>query len=211
MGTVTYKKQPGIHKTRGSVPLAGTAHVYTVSELLWPTEVEEFIITKLIGTVLHVCCGRSQIGNTRLDLYEKDIDVRANMTRLPFTDCSYDSVLIDPPYNSRFQIMHDMLNEIHRIARKRIVFQHWFSPVNKDGQFKKAHVFHLSELVAIIDPATEKAEPAKILYDGGKTEDALLVKEVSDGDPFILVEKYAWQPRSYFGRMQFISIFDRGE
>lgn len=183
MSTVTYVHQPGIHKTRGSVPLAGTAHVYTVSKLLWPKEVEDFIGTKLIGKTLHVCCGHSYLGDVRLDLYERDIDVRGDMSRLPFLDKSFNTVLIDPPYNSKFQVMHDMLNEIHRLARTRIIFQHWFSPVNSNGKFKKAHVFSLTELGAI-------------------------VVEDDSSEEFNLEEKYAWMPRTYFGRMQFISVFD---
>lgn len=166
MSTVTYKNQLAIHKTRGSVPLAGNSYLYKVSKLLWPKEVEEVLENKLIGFSLHVACGRSKLGNIRLDLYEKDIDLVGDMARLPFANESFDTVLCDPPYNSRFQIMHDMLAELCRVSKQRIIFQHWFSPVDKNGYYKKNH-------------------------------------------RFILTELYNWMPKTYFGRMQIVSIFDK--
>jgi len=168
VGTVTYKNQPAIDKTNGTVPLAGTAYVYTVSKLLWPKEVEEFLKSKLLGTTLHICCGKSKLGNIKLDLYEPIIDIRADMARLPFSNMSFDTVLIDPPYNSKFQIMHDMLSELCRVSKQRIIFQHWFSPVDKYGRYKKDHNFELFGL-------------------------------------------YNWMPKTYFGRINVISIFDRKE
>lgn len=165
MSTVTYKNQPAIHQTRGAIPLAGTSHLYTVNKLLWPKEVEEYLSTKLLGYSLHVCCGKSQLGDVRVDLYAQ-ADITADAARLPFSNSEFDTVLIDPPYNSKFQWMHDMLSELPRVAAKRIIFQHWFSPVDKHGYLKKDHRFWLSELDA-------------------------------------------WMPKTYFGRMQIISIFDR--
>jgi len=166
MSSVTYNHQPGIDKTKGNIPLAGTSHIYTVTKLLWPKEIEEFLGTQLVGFTLHVCCGMSKLGDIRLDLYQPNIDIKASMDRLPFGNESFDTVLVDPPYNSKFQIMHDMLSELCRVARKRILFQHWFSPVDKLGQYKKNH-------------------------------------------KFILTGLYNWMPKTYFGRMQIVSIFDK--
>ena len=183
MSSVTYKNQPAIQKTRGSVPLSGTSHVYTVKKVLWPKEVEDYLRTMLIGNTLHICCGKSLLGDIRLDLYAKNVDVIADAARCPFSDKSFDTVLIDPPYNSRFQWMHDMLNELHRLAKKRIIFQHWFSPIDSQGRFKKANMFQLFEMVnvPVIDEKSEE---------------------------FKLVGMHNWMPRTYFGRMQVISVFD---
>ena len=166
MATISYKSQPAIHKTRGAVPPEGTSHIYKVTKLLWPQEIEAFLGNMLIGKSLHVCCGKSTIGDIRLDLYECNVDVTGDAARLPFANCSVDTVLIDPPYNGNFQWNHDMLCEIGRVAKQRFIFQHWFSPVDKLGRFKKDH-------------------------------------------SFILTDLYNWMPKSYFGRMQIISIFDR--
>ena len=168
MSTVTHTSQPGIHKTRGAVPLAGNSYVYTVSKLLWPEDVEKFIEEQIVGTSLHVCCGKSKIGDVRVDLFEADADVKCDANRLPFGTDSFDTVFIDPPYNGKFQWNHDMLSQMGRVAKSRFIFQHWFVPVDKWGFFRKDHSFALTGL-------------------------------------------YAWMPKTYFGRMQMISVFDRSD
>ena len=165
MATVTYKNQPAIHATRGTVPLAGTAHVYTVSKVLWPEQVSSFLQSLFIGPCLHVCAGKSQLGDCRLDLNEPSVHVRGDAARLPFKDASWCTVLCDPPYNGKFQWNHDLLSELSRVASKRIIFQHWFIPADSEGRWKKWHKFQLSKI-------------------------------------------HCWQPRTYFGRAQMISVFD---
>lgn len=168
MASVTYKNQPAIDKSNGSVPLAGTKHVYTVKKVLWPEEVEDFLKTLLIPRTLHVCCGKSKLGDVKLDLYEPTADIKcdAQNMREYVKDNEFDTVLADPPYNGDFQWNHNLLSELARVANKRIIFQHWFIPANSKGLYKKAqNKFHLSGL-------------------------------------------YAWQPRTYFGRVQMISVFD---
>lgn len=163
--TVTYHNQPAIHATRGTVPLAGTSHVYTAEKLLWPEAVEDLLAGLLVGRSLHVCCGKSQLGDMRLDLHEPDADIRADAANIPLPDKSFDTVLCDPPYNGEYQWNHDMLAELARLACSRIVFQHWFVPADPDGLYRKAHTFQLTQI-------------------------------------------YVWQPRTYFGRAQLISVFE---
>ena len=166
MSTVTYKNQSGIEATQGHVPLAGTSHLYTVKKVLWPEAVTEVLSGLLIPRSLHVCCGKSLLGDLRLDADPtNNPDVVADASKLPFDDESFESVLCDPPYNGKFQWNHDLLKELSRVARKRIIFQHWFIPADNEGQWKKWHKFSLSEV-------------------------------------------YVWQPRTYFGRVQVISVFD---
>jgi hypothetical protein len=143
MSSVTYKNQPAIDATKGSVPLAGTSHVYTVGKVLWPEAVEEFIGTLLIPQTLHVCCGKSMLGDLRVDKHEQGA-LRADAVDLPFEDRSWETVLCDPPYNGSFKWNHDLLTELGRVASRRIIFQHWFIPADKQGRFKKDHSFKLS-------------------------------------------------------------------
>lgn len=166
MATVTYKNQPAIHQTRGAIPLAGNSHLYEVTKLLWPEDVEAVLAKLCISPTLHVCCGMSSIGDVRLDLFQPNVDIRASMDSLPCRSKSFKTVIIDPPYNSKLQVMHDMLSELKRVAATRIIHQHWYIPVNKYGYYRKDHQF---QLVAL----------------------------------------YNWMPKTYFGRVQVISVFDR--
>jgi hypothetical protein len=166
MPTVSYLHQPGIQRSRGNVPLAGTSHVYTVSKVLWPESVRDVLADLLIGRSLHVCSGISQLGTVRLDRFAEGVNVRADAACLPFSDYSFDTVLCDPPYNGVFQWNHDLLSELSRVAVQRIVFQHWFLPATPQGRYKKAQ------------------------------------------ERFGLTHTYVWQPRTYFGRAQVISVFD---
>jgi len=168
MSSVTYKNQPAINKSNGSIPLAGTSHVYTVNKVLWPDSIENYLQSLFIGRTLHVCCGKSKLGDVRLDLNEPDADIHcdaANMKEF-VKDGEFNTVLCDPPYNGKFQWNHDLLVELVRVADTRIIFQHWFIPANSHGGYKKAN------------------------------------------DTWKLTLVNVWQPRTYFGRVQVISVFD---
>lgn len=166
MSTVTYKNQPAIERTKGAVPLAGNSHIYTVEKVLWPEDVEDFLRTLLIPRSLHVCCGKSKLGDVRFDSdASNNPDIIGDAARMELADESFESVLCDPPYNGKFQWNHDLLCELSRVASKRIIFQHWFIPADSEGRWKKWHRFRLTGL-------------------------------------------YMWQPRTYFGRAQVVSVFD---
>lgn len=165
--SVTYKNQPGIDATKGNVPLAGTAHLYTVSKLLWPGEVEAVLEGLFIGTTLHACCGVSKLGDVRLDQDEKHKpDIIADAADMPVEDGEYETVLCDPPYNGDHGWNHRLLAELARVASRRIIFQHWFIPAAPNGRYRKAQ------------------------------------------EKFALSEIYVWQPKTYFGRAQLVSVFD---
>ena len=142
MATVTYKNQPAIHATRGSVPLAGNSHLYTVKKVLWPDSIQEFLPSLFMGKTYHICCGKSPLGDIRVDLDPEnnpDIICDASDMSQYITDNEADTVLCDPPYNGKFQWNHNLLSELQRICNTRIIFQHWFIPATKDGMYKKAH------------------------------------------------------------------------
>jgi hypothetical protein len=108
----------------------------------------------------------SRCGDFRADINASVVpDVVCDAAKLPFADEAFDSVVCDPPYNGNFQWNHNVLSELSRIARKRIIFQHWFLPADPHGRWKKWHKFRLAEV-------------------------------------------FVWQPRTYFGRAQVITVFD---
>lgn len=137
---VTYRNQPAIQATHGNVPLAGTDHVYTVAKLLWPHSIEALLASLFVGRTLHVCCGKSRLGDVRLDLNEPDADIVCDAANMQgyVGDREYDTVLCDPPYNGKFQWNHNLLHELARVARRRIIFQHWFIPATPKGRYRKA-------------------------------------------------------------------------
>jgi hypothetical protein len=149
VASVTYKAQPAIDKTNGAVPEEGTKYPYRVTRLLWNDEVHAAIAKLVTGRSLHVCCGHSMIGTVRMDMNpEVHPSVIADAARLPFRDSSFDTVFCDPPYNGGMQWNHDMLSELSRVARHRIIFQHWFIPADQHGRYKKAHRFRLTGMYA---------------------------------------------------------------
>lgn len=154
MSTVTYKNQPAIDKTNGNIPMAGTSHLYIVKKVLWPDAIEEFLQTLFVGKTLHVCSGKSKLGDIRLDLYEQEVDIKADAVNMPINDNEYDTVLCDPPYNGKFQWNHDLLAELSRVAKTRIIFQHWFIPATPSGRYKKAQEKFALSSVYIWQPKT---------------------------------------------------------
>jgi hypothetical protein len=87
------------------------------------------------------------LGDVRLDLdSENNPNIICNASKLSVATNSFDTVLCDPPYNGQFQWNHDLLSELSRVTNKRLIFQHWFIPANKDGLYKKAqNKFYLVE------------------------------------------------------------------
>lgn len=73
-----------------------------------------------IGTVLHVCCGQSKLGDLRIDVDESvGADMMASVRDLPIKDKSFDTVLCDPPYSfyNRFKWICGLAD----VARQRLI------------------------------------------------------------------------------------------
>ena len=77
----------------------------------------------LIGRVLNVNCGKSTLGDVRTDQFSIVPGVKwADCHRLPFRNCSFDTVLIsNVPIKDRLAERQKWLGELARVARKRIV------------------------------------------------------------------------------------------
>ena len=77
----------------------------------------------MAGSVLHVCSGKSEVGDVRVDLTMK-CDVKADMMSLPFKDQSFDTVICDPPWQyflGKWRAYANFMFELRRVARLRIV------------------------------------------------------------------------------------------
>ncbi len=142
MGTVTYKNQPAIHKTRGRIEKGGNLIPYRVNKILWPEAVNDYLEFMIMGKCLHVCCGRSPLGDVRLDIDTLNSPhIIGDGARLPIASRSFETVLCDPPYNSKLQWDHWLLEELARVSTRRIIFQQWYLPDDRRGRYKKDNSF----------------------------------------------------------------------
>lgn len=66
---------------------------------VWPDRVERLFREQATGRTLHVCCGKSDLGDVTVDRDPRnDPDVVADMFALPFEEASFDTVICDPPW-----------------------------------------------------------------------------------------------------------------
>jgi len=111
----------------------------------WPEDVERFLRERCESPVLHVCCGGSQLGDVRVDAdTEREPDVVADMTELPFDDCSFATVLCDPPWKSvDIFDRHGLFYELVRVTELggRIIHNATWVPESdqceKIGEFRR--------------------------------------------------------------------------
>lgn len=66
---------------------------------IWPDSVERWFRERTNGYTLHVCCGRSTLGDVRVDADKNNNpDIIADAKRLPFEQATFDTGIIDPPW-----------------------------------------------------------------------------------------------------------------
>lgn len=78
-----------------------TLHSDHTFRAVWrqPEDVDRYLREQAEGRVLNVCAGQSPLGDVKVDADPQQPGViPADMTRLPFTDVSFDTVLFDPPW-----------------------------------------------------------------------------------------------------------------
>ena len=71
-----------------------------VEAFSWTSTIERFLCEIIEEKpLLHVCNGKSEIGDVTVDKYT-ECDVQADMVDLPFEDDSFGAVFLDPPWNN---------------------------------------------------------------------------------------------------------------
>lgn len=119
---------------------------YQVYQVNWSyhdgTSTTEAIKDWCIGSILNVCCGKSKLGDLRIDIsYNLKPDILADAHYLPLRKLSFDTIVLDPPYS-----YFNKFRWIHRIAdtsKKRIVIS--------AGQVAvRIPHFKLNEILAVI-------------------------------------------------------------
>ena len=104
--------------------LKGTKQAIFKYNKMWsfPERTEKFCKSHLFGKTLHVCCGSSLLGDIRIDIEKQDIQNTkpgfkiGDMYNLPLENNTFDSALIDPPwnlpYNKRMGFLYEIRDKI---------------------------------------------------------------------------------------------------
>ena len=116
------------------------------SKWRWPEDVEETVTELMSGYSLNICCGLSPLGDVRVDaskdpagMLDEDSDdfdqedlnnalasdavavqptMAADMKNLPFDDCSFDTVIFDPPWKMAYFDRYKPFYEAVRVCKK---------------------------------------------------------------------------------------------
>jgi len=99
---------------------------------IWEKPEEDFYASKCVGRTLHVCCGKSKLGDVRVDIKpQAEGVITMDYRKLEFPDMSFDTVICDPPWfkADRFAVIKGnpslrWLLELKRVAKKRIIIIH---------------------------------------------------------------------------------------
>jgi len=66
---------------------------------IWNNDVDLFVRNLIKGKSLNVCAGKSKLGDVKIDLDPTDKSImKGDMRYLPFDNCSFDTVIQDPPW-----------------------------------------------------------------------------------------------------------------
>ncbi len=87
---------------------------------VWPDRVERLFREQATGRTLHVCCGKSDVGDVRIDRDpDNEPDIVADMFHLPVPDFAFDSVIADPPWHGIQHVgkKHTLFFELVRKAK----------------------------------------------------------------------------------------------
>lgn len=90
------------------------------SAWIWPEKIERFFRKHAEGYTLHVCCGESTVGDVLIDAdRDRGPDIQADMRQLPFEQCTFDTVIADPPWKCIQKVgdMHGTFYELLRLVK----------------------------------------------------------------------------------------------
>jgi len=102
----------------------------------WESEIEEFIKQRMKGYTLNVPCGKSLIGDIRLDI-DPNLSMREayNMfnNKLPYPACTFDTVISDPPWKIGHYFRPRLFFELIRVCKVygQIIYNATWIPTSK--------------------------------------------------------------------------------
>lgn len=124
---------------------------------LWNKGEKRFYKSQCMGSVIHVCSGKSNFGGVQLDLFEK-ADIKADYRHIPIKDKAFDTVICDPPWGKSERVdkgIKNWLYELRRVSRYRIIIIHNTIFKIKGARLKRVYAVNKSgyfwKIVSVYD------------------------------------------------------------
>ncbi len=117
---------------------------------LWEKEIENFVEKKMKGYTLNVPCGKSKLGNERLDIDSK-LSMREayNMfkDKLPYENSIFDTVISDPPWKMGHYFRPRIFFELVRVCKigGQIIYNAVWIPTSKHTKLIETHIRQSSQ------------------------------------------------------------------
>ena len=137
---------------------------------LWEEEVEDFVREKIKGYSLNVPCGKSELGDIRLDL-DENLSMRGAYDffkdKLDFPDNTFDTIISDPPWKIGHYFRPKLFFSLVEKCKVggTIIYNATWIPTSKYTKLKETWIRQSSQFsnVSIISVFEKTAEvPQKI-------------------------------------------------
>lgn len=116
---------------------------------------DDYIFNLVQGKCLMILCKLEVAISLKFDFNVPLLYQNISPSRLPFPDTSFDTIAVNVPSDYPLDIENDMLAEVSRIAKKRILFMADFVPTDVDDCFRTNAAFQLVEKNILIGPDNE--------------------------------------------------------
>lgn len=117
---------------------------------MWEKEIEDFVKEKATGFTLNVPCGKSEIGDERLDI-DPDLSMRGAYdmfsNHLPYDNNTFDTVISDPPWKMGHYFRPRLFFELIRVCKVggQIIYNATWIPTSKFTKLKETWIRQSSQ------------------------------------------------------------------
>ncbi len=117
---------------------------------MWEKEIEDFVKDRVKGYTLNVPCGKSKIGDVRLDL-NPELSMREAYDffkdKLPYKDNTFDTVISDPPWKIGHYFRPKLFFRLVDVCKVggQIIYNATWIPTSKYVKLKETHIRQSSQ------------------------------------------------------------------